>query len=223
MEETLRSKTLSNKFINGLSFELRTLLNGFSGPVQLLKVIVENPELAEIFRMFDSTLSRLERLTMRSEIVLSIDSDQYQLSKTDVNIVDIARYSIIEMQSITDLENVKIIIPQQPANITIHGNFDYLIQVFNVLLETAVSLSEENSQINVDFFNSDNEVKCLIYSNTASLPFDWNSSLEQLESSDNAPWDVFMVKKILALQNADISVVNTNGQAHSFEILFKKP
>lgn len=222
MEDNIQSNMLSNKLFQSLGFELRTLLNGFSGPVQLLKVTINNPELTEIFRMFDSSLSRLERLAIRSALVTKMELEEYPFEKKQENIIDIARYSAIELQSISNLENIKINIAQEPSSIMVEGNFELLKSLFEILLESAISLSTENSHIDFAFKTFSDAIVCTIVPNNASLPYELNSSADELHGNSSTPWDLLMAKRIAALHSVKLSVVNPNSQLNFFELIFKK-
>jgi signal transduction histidine kinase len=204
-----------------MGFELRTLLNGFSGPIQLFKQRVEDPNMLDIFRLIDSSLSRLERLSVRSIIISEIGSESFALAKTSVNIVDIARYSILDLQTLSDLENIKLNIPEQPSSIYIEGNYDLLIQAFEILIETAISLSKENTQIDIEFVTENEKVTCTISSTTAKLPTELNFNNDEAGWSKEVSWDLLMAKKLLSLHDAQVKVVNNNSLNY-FELIFRK-
>lgn len=212
---------LSSRLNESMGFELRTLLNGFSGPIQLFKRKVEDPKMMDIFRLIDSSLSRLERLSVRSIIISEIDSESFNLTKTTVNIVDIARYSILDLQTLSDLENIKLNIPEQPSSIPIKGNYDLLIQAFEILIETAISLSTENTQIDIQFVNDNENVTCIISSGTAKLPMELNFNKDEAGLVKEVSWDLLMAKELLSLHGAQVKVVN-NNTLNYFELIFRK-
>lgn len=216
-----RLSHLSLRHNESMGFELRTLLNGFSGPIQLFKHRVEDPKMLDVFRLIDSSLSRLERLSVRSIIISEIDSETFVLAKTTVNIVDIARYSILDLQTLSDLENIKLNIPQQPASIQIEGNYDLLIQAFEILIETSISLSKENTQIDIQFLNENENVTCIISSTTAKLPTELNYNKDEVGFPKEVSWDLLMAKELLSLHDAQVKVVN-NNPLNYFELIFRK-
>jgi len=217
------SSLVKNKLLQGLGFELRTLLNGFAGPIQLLKNRVENPELVDIFRLIDSSLSRLEGLSIRSSMVSKTDTAHFPLKLSPINIVDIARYSILELQPIANLENIRFDVKSQPPDFIILGDYDMLKQVFEILLETAISLSEEDSTINIHFFDDSSSIKCTITSSTAILPLELSLDLKQMATSEDITWNLLMIKQLLTIHDAEIRIIEENiDVANSIEITFKK-
>ena len=215
----LSPPTLTRKLNEGLSFELRTLLNGFSGPIQLLKHRVDDPELFDVFRLIDTSLSRLERLAVRSSTIINFDNQQQSFSTSSQNIVDIAKFGILELQSISDLENVKITIANQPHPILITGNSDLLLQLFEILLEIAISLSKENSTIDIRF-ETDPVTCCTIQSHTAVFPKAMNLAMDECFSSNEINWDFVLAKKIALFHNAQINVIEDHGIYNAFIIKF---
>lgn len=217
------SSLVKNKLLQGLGFELRTLLNGFAGPIQLLKNRVENPELVDIFRLIDSSLSRLEELSIRSSMVSKIDTFHFPLKLNLINVVDIARYSILELQPIANLENIRFEVKSQPPDFKILGDYDMLKQVFEILLETAISLSEENSTINIHFLDDKSCIKCTITSSTAILPLELSHDLKQMATNEDVSWNLLMIKQLLTIHDAEIRIIEENiNVANSLEITFKK-
>jgi len=182
---------------------------------------VEDPKMLDVFRLIDSSLSRLERLSVRSIIISEIDSESFVLAKTSVNIVDIARYSILDLQTLSDLENIRLNIPEQPSSIQIDGNYDLLIQAFEILIETAISLSKENTQIDIQFLNENENVTCIISSTTAKLPTELNYNKDEVGFPKEVSWDLLMAKELFSLHDAQVKVVN-NNPLNYFELIFRK-
>lgn len=213
--------TLGNKLSEGLSFELRTLLNGFSGPIQLLKHRVDDPELVDIFRLLDTSLSRLERFAIRSTIISNLKNELEIFQKSSLNIVDIIKFSILELQPISELENLKIIIINQTNPLYINGDKDLLLHLFEILLEIAISLSRENSTINIQFDDSD-FITCTIQSQTAAFPIEMGLSLEDCYRHNDITWDFLLAKKIALFHNAQINIIENQGMNNTFQIKFTK-
>ncbi len=221
MKEKSRTETITSRFLHGVGFDLRTLLNGFAGPLQLMKYKIDDPDLAEVFRMFDSSLARLERLAIRSSIISEIENN-IPLDTEPINIIDAAKFSALEMQSLAELENISLNFPSDIPNISINGNHDLLLQVFQVLFEMVISLSTENTTITIEFTEQEAGALCNITSPTATLPKELNIDDYSKLPEDSLSWDILLAKKILFLQNANIKVLENNGEYNKLEILFEK-
>lgn len=201
---------LESKLSLSLGFDLRTLLNGFAGPIQLLKQKVDDPSLVDIFRLIDSSLSRLDRLSKRSQLISSMQSGIPIVTKNNVNIIDIAKYSVLELQTLSDLEGLSVNVDTTINSIELKGDSDLLINVFEILLETIISLSSENSLIFFQFSQDQKNTSCIISSSSANLP----------DINEDVSWDLLMAKELLRLHNATIGVINDNQRGY-FEIIFK--
>jgi signal transduction histidine kinase len=223
MESSISSKSdlLTKSFLLGLNFELKTLLNGFVGPVQLLKYKLEDPELVDIFRMLDSSISRLERLALRTSIMQTPKPlENYSFEK--LSIVDVVKYAILDLQTLLDIENVKFNIASNIQPIaSVNGNFNLLLQGFEILFEIVISLSSENSTIDVDFKQNSNKVVCTVTSETAQFPSEFNLPLSSIKITNDASWDLLLAKIILAHHLADVSIIDSlkpNTLAITFNI-----
>ncbi|MDD3568044.1 MAG: hypothetical protein PHT92_06545 [Bacteroidales bacterium] len=209
---------LTTKLLEGLSFELRTLLNGFVGPVQLLKFNVDDPSLVEIFRMLDSTLSRLERLTLRTSIVQNVENLTQLGQKNDtINLVDLVKYCILDLQTISDLENITFNISNNniPANIS--GSYDLLLQAFEVLFELAISLSESDSTIEVDLTLQNQRIVCNVTSPSATFPSDLNTDSGNSNKTSSATWDLLLAKQIIEGHKGQITTPTSQGNSFTIE------
>lgn len=215
-----KSQLISTKVFQNLGFDLRTLLNGFVGPIQLLKFKLDDPDLVEIFRLLDSSLFRLERLANRSVIVSNLELQTNSISKKPINIVDVARYSILELQTISDLENVKINVEADVTPVTIYGDYDLLIQTFEILFELSISLSLENTQVEVSFSEKNQKVICTIYSPTANFSSDINLVDEKESELKDVSWGVLLAINILQKHNAIVRLADLDGNSNSIEVEF---
>jgi signal transduction histidine kinase len=215
-----RNNTLSDKFLEGLNFELRTLLNGFVGPVQLLKLNVDDPGLVEVFRMLDSSLSRLERLAIRTSIVQNPDSIALQKQQgQSINLVDLVKYCILDLQTISDLENITFSINNDSVPANINGNYDLLLQAFEVLFELAISLSESDTTIGVDFALENQRAICRVTSPTASFPAELNLDVSSSTETNSAQcqWDILLAKAIIEGHEGKLATPSTEGDSFTIE------
>lgn len=210
---------ISKKLLEGLDFELRTLLNGFSGPVQLLKYKVDDPDFVDLFRLLDTSLSRLERLAIRSSIISSMNEGFTNFSKTSINIIDTIRFCVLEFNSTLNLENLKINISEQPNNVVVFGNNDLLLNLFQILLEIAISLSKENSSIDIDITNV-NKVICIIHVPTANFPPEMNLSTKECMENSKISWDYVLAKEIAQFHDCQINLIKDEEMYNTFEIVF---
>ncbi len=220
MEYNVNSDLVGERFIEGVGFELRTLLNGFSGPLQLMKFKIDDPELFEVFRMFDTSLARLQRLAERSSIIAAIDQKTIY-EKEQVDIADIAKYTALEMQALADLESISLSIVSGTQNVSVIGNRELLVQVFQVIFELVISLSAHNSTISIEFKNINGIVFCNITSPTANLPHLQGSSKNTYVLEDSLSWDIVLIIKILELHKAKIQTENSNGAGSTLQIIFQ--
>lgn len=209
---------IKSKFLEGLNFELRTLLNGFAGPVQLLKFNLDDPELVEIFRMFDSTISKLERLAVRSSIIQNVSTQPLASAPTeDINLPDMVKYCLMDLQTLADLENIKFNIQNGDQPLTIKGNHNLLQQAFGVLLEIAISLSTTDTTIELNFLSNNQNISCIIASPTAHFPNEFSIPVDSA-SANQVSWDLLLAMKIINQHNGSISL--DKATTNSFTVNF---
>lgn len=222
-ENKVQSIELRKKLLESLGFELRTLLNGFVGPIQLLKYKLDDPELVEIFRLFDSSTSRLERLALRTSMLQNFDSSSFVLDRVPINLRDLVKFSILDLQPIAELENVTIKIDgNNQVDSTILGDTNALLQTFIIVFEMAINLSNQNETINVNFSSNDNEIVCQVVSPSATFSADLNIQPYNGENYYALSWDILLAKSILFSHNAYLSLLSNSSETNSIIIAFKK-
>ena len=214
--------TIGQKLLEGLDFELRTLLNGFVGPMQFLKYKIDDHGLVDIFRMLDSSLSRLERLSNRAAIVNSIDSKSANFECKSINLVDLVRFSILELQPIADIENIKLAVQDEQDEISVFGDYNLLLQAFQVLLELAISLSVGDSSIDISFSSTQNQVLCFISTSSVDFPVELSTHPVDESTLTDPSWDISMAKKKLHHHNAILQVNCEESRNSTICILFER-
>lgn len=215
--------TIGQKLLEGLDFELRTLLNGFVGPMQFLKYKIDDHGLVDVFRMLDSSLSRLERLSTRAAIVSSIDSKSANFECQSINLVDLVKFSILELQPIADIENITLSIQDDEDEIIVYGDYNLLLQAFQVFLELAISLSISDSSINISFSSNQHQVLCFISTTSVDFPANLSTNHPVDGATYNDPsWDISMAKKILHNHNAILQVNCEESRNSTICITFER-
>jgi len=141
---------MKDEFISTVSHELRTPLTSIRGALGLLTsgILGEvNEKGANLLRIALTNSDRLVRLINDILDLERIQSGREPLAFREVQLADIVRQAIDDMQPMADAAGVKLIHDATRASIT--GDPDRLLQVITNLLSNAVKFSPPNSPVSV--------------------------------------------------------------------------
>ncbi|MBI5220027.1 MAG: response regulator [Bacteroidia bacterium] len=139
---------IKTEFLNIISHELRTPLNGIIGPLQLLKLSVDNKNLAEVIRLIDKSASRLEEFSLTAlEITL------FKSGKNKFHIVaepagNLIEFAILKTQNILSEKNITITHSKE-SDLYIHGDKEQIIKSVAYILEALCTHSAPATKMNI--------------------------------------------------------------------------
>jgi len=157
-------------FIRNITYEIRTLLNNISAPVQLIKERIDDPELVPFFGIIDTTLSKLVEFTSKATLSSDLKLGNYPIRKTYINLDEIIRFSVLELTEFLELEKIKMIVNPPKSKVGLYGDKDLLFHGFNAILDKIINITKENGIIQIDFNSDSEKIDCKIYSNNISYP-----------------------------------------------------
>jgi two-component system sensor histidine kinase/response regulator len=203
-----------NEFLNLISHEFRTPLNGLLGVGELiLEGMPSTKENSELQEMFEQSRRR----------ILSILDDALLLTQIDVNVGQFRSASVslrgalsraIE-RTVTFAESRHVTLTPPPADPDrVEGDPDLLVKAFHALLETAVKFSAEGETVRLSREVAP-EPKVIIESYGRTIPspflarfFDLFSISEASTSGRDLGLGPPVAYRILSLFGGSVSVVN---------------
>lgn len=135
--------------LRGFGHESRTLLNGITGPMQLIQSLDNNPALVEPFRIMELSLSRMEKFSLRTMVLADLLSNQPFILSSNVNVSDIIRHVVLDQTEQLDFFKIKLDISNLGDVQVIQANKDLAFHVFLILIEQAIQYAKEDSIITI--------------------------------------------------------------------------
>jgi two-component system sensor histidine kinase/response regulator len=216
-----------NEFLNLISHEFRTPLNGLLGAGELiLEGMPSTEENRELQEMFEQSRRR----------ILSILEDALLLTQIDVNVdrfrsapVCLSAALIGAMERTAEFaesRRVKITPPSADLDLVV-GNRDLMVRAFHALLETAVKFSEEGETVRLSR-GVGPEPTVIVESRGRSIPgpalakfFDLFSLEEASTPGRDLGLGPFVAYRILSLFGASVSVANRDPSGIRLTISLK--
>jgi len=181
---------LKDEFISTVSHELRTPLTSIRGALGLLSsgLLGEvNEKAANLLRIALTNSDRLVRLINDILDLERIQSGREPLSFRPVELSDIIKQAIGDMQPVADSAGVQLL--HDTSKATIDGDSDRLLQVLTNLLSNAVKFSPPNSTVSIMLRPSSSGITLSVIDHGRGIPADKLEAVfgrfQQVDASDS--------------------------------------
>ena len=148
------------EILEALGHKSRTLLNGITGPVQIIRSLSDEPGLIEPLRILELSVTRFDKFSYRALLLSDLLRNSKAISPKTFDFVDVFRYMILDLTDLLDFYNIKIELQNDKTPLEISADFDLLSHCMMILFEHAISLCQGGSTISAEFHQSDNQVEC---------------------------------------------------------------
>jgi len=138
-----------SEILRQVGFESRTLLNGITGPIQLIRSLSNDPNLLEILHILELSTVRFEKFSLRSQLLSDLVNPSFQVSPEKFNLVDLLKHAILELNDFINFYGVKIELNQNIAGIEVEAGRDIIYQSILIVFEQFMSVLETGSTIQV--------------------------------------------------------------------------
>lgn len=135
--------------LKGIGHESRTLLNGITGPLQLIQSLGNNPALIEPIKILELSSYRMEKFSIRAMLLADLLANTPTQQSLNVNICDLLRHVVLDLNDQFDL--FKIIIDTSALGDIrlVQANRDIAFQCLLIILEQSFQFAKENSTIQI--------------------------------------------------------------------------
>lgn len=215
-----RSNLISNvEIFKTIGHESRTLLNGITGPVQIIRSLSDEPKLIEPLRMLELSVSRFDKFSFRALLLSDLLKVEKRITTKTFNLVDIYRYIVLDLTDLLDFYSIKVDLQNEDSKIEIVSDSDLLSHCIMILFEHAISLSNEESTITVFFTKNINQVDCTLTCTDNGFLY---KSLNSVFSEVGYPSDIdlYLLKLGLEVLNAkmNLSLSSSNQSIVTLEL-----
>jgi len=176
--EMKKMDRLKNEFISNVSHELRTPLTSLRGSLGLITNGIFGSIDDEVKEMLDIACNNTDRLVRLINDLLDlqkIKSGKSKIVLENVNISDIVKTSISEMDGLA--KEKKIELECNVVDEVIKADSDRILQVFDNLLSNAIKFSPDNETIAIDVCRQDDMIISSISDNGIGIPDEFKDKL----------------------------------------------
>jgi two-component system sensor histidine kinase/response regulator len=223
--ELNRLDRLKTNFLYQISEEIKTPLNGIIGTINLVKSADKSSAVKDMIDILEISLSRLENYVSKAVFSTQLGSKDYALKISEININELIKYSIVELNNPIQTKNLEIALNRSKEQFTINADKDLVYKAINYLLDNAVKFSPKDRKIEV---LTNTEKEQLILSITDHGPGFSNEELRSLSpdgsnselSETKTGISLHIVKQIMELHKGKFNIANISDGGACIQLIF---
>lgn len=232
-EAAERSDKLKDAFIANISHELRTPLNSILGFSDLLPDMISEDHQEPAAHIFEIIHVSGKRLMRTVDMVLNfsrLQVGEFPVKITNVNLAAVIESLLKEFNVIADQKSLEIIFDNQCGNISVLVDEYCIAQAIYDLLDNAIKFTNDGFVKVTLSRNNNNEVYIEITDTGIGISKEYLQKLFQPFSQEDTGLTrafegiglgLSIVKKLLDLIHAKISVESEKGQGTTFRIIIE--
>lgn len=227
-------KTLENRrrqFMADVSHELRTPLTTIRGIIEgISNDMISEEEKAKGLDLASNETRRLIRLVNENLDYEKIRSNQIELHKQDIQLVELFEIIKDQLGDMGAQRNNKIVISAQP-DVILHADYDRLTQILINITKNSIQFTE-NGVISLRGFDHNEHIVIEISDTGIGIdPADiekiWSRFYKAILSRTTNPYGEFglglsIVKQLVMMHNGTIDVASDKGKGTKFTITLPK-
>lgn len=206
--------TAKIEFLNIISHEVRTPLNGIKGFTEILKRSIDSPKLIEYLQYLDASVQRLEEFSLHALLITQLRTKFYKTEIEEIPFHGILEQVENELQRKLNEKRLKIEY-QKDANLSIiKADYKLLKICFECLLNNAITYSPNNATITVNaYFDNNKTIIEFIdegkgFSNEALQKIYLLFAIGQKHIDKSPGLSLALIKLIMDAHNGRIQVLN---------------
>ena len=144
---------LKTNFVSNVSHELRTPLSSILGFIETIEGPAKDDEKKkkEFFQTIKNEAERMQRLVNDLLSLSKVEESEFQLPNERVDLGACIHSAMDALNVIANKKKISIQLSQPVNSIFVRGNTDQIIEVFENLLENAITYSDEKGKISIEY------------------------------------------------------------------------
>ncbi|NIJ44579.1 two-component system sensor histidine kinase/response regulator [Wenyingzhuangia heitensis] len=216
-----------NEFLTIISHEINTPLNGIMGFINVLKDKLKSSELIEFVNLLDVSANRLLSFSKLSLRITELRTSNQFLKGVNIPLKEILGILKIKVDKMLRAKNQQLFINENQPDTYIHGDPQLILYCLDNILENAIKHSHENTNITINIENTEDKIICSIIDEGDGFSDYALANLYKLFASgkehvdNNKGLGLALVKLIIDVHNADITVINNKTKGATVKLTFQ--
>lgn len=219
-KELSESDKLKDDFLQIISHEMRTPLNGLKGATQLFKIEIDDgehtPKAVPLYNILEVSTTRLEQFLLLVERITNLKARRYSLKSETVNIATLVEsaQSALSNKSQSNPPNFTV---SNCDNCTIEADSETLSICIREIMHNAIKNSPEGSQVEVKTIRDDSSLSIEVTDHGSGFSETVLNNLFKVfirdgnQSDKSLGLNLALVKLVMDLHNGKVDVQNNDG------------
>jgi two-component system sensor histidine kinase/response regulator len=229
--ETLNLKLLDldkakAEFLNLISHQIRTPLNGIIGPLELLKEPVSAGEISDLVEILDISVKRLERFALNALLITRLKTSQFEIKKDRIHISKLINEVIDKAKEKFQTGNIQVKRNYKITRDLIHGEAGLIKKCIGNILDNSILFSPQGSIIQINTYVEDQTIICEIKDDGPGFATGIIDRVFELFATGDASKDnstgigLPVANMIMEAHGGSIIIGNNPGGGASVKLLF---
>jgi two-component system, sensor histidine kinase and response regulator len=219
-----RAKT---EFLNLISHQIRTPLNGIMGPLELLKDPVYGSEIGDLVEILDMSVKRLESFSLNALLITRLKTKQIVIKKDKIHLSNLITEVLDEEKEKFHSGNIQIRRSDETAPDLITGEAELIKKCIGNILDNAILYSPKDSTIEINRYVEDQNIICEIKDDGKGFATGVIDQVFEIFATGDARKDNYtgiglsIAKMIMDVHGGSIIIGNNPGGGAFVKLLFQ--
>ena len=229
------AEKLKSEFVSNVSHELKTPLTAIMGFIETINGPAKNDveQKEKFLEIIQVEAERMQRLVNDTLSLTRVEESEYQTPNERVSLWYCANSACDSVQTLADKKNIKISFQKeyQKDEFFIKGNADQITEVFENLLDNAITYSKNDTNITIAFSEKEENLEFKIIDQGHGIPKDdivrvserfFRSKTANMYKKNSSGLGLAIVKHIINRHAGSLLIESTEGKGSTFTITLPK-
>jgi two-component system sensor histidine kinase/response regulator len=217
-EELKKLDKAKSDFLNSISLEIRTPLNGIVGSMNLLKMHNQDEYAQEIISLLDSSVKNLEKYSFAALQIANLQlKGESQLQLTKIDLVPIVKSLIHDLIPISQAKQIEVAFNSHLKEAMVNVDQALMQDAVMALLESSLSYTKKGN-INIELSDRESDIQISII-DTGNLfegeeveHFFGSLKHQNYQLERNNAMELYLAKMIILLHKGSIEFKNLSDK-----------
>ena len=215
-----------SEFLNIISHEINTPLNGIVGFVDILKDELEHSELYEMLQYLEISVRRLERFSRVSLRITELGIKNVTIKKQLIRLDQLFESTKNKLAEQIETKGINLSIVGEINDSCICGEIELIELCFESILKNAINYSPNGGKISIHIISDMEQTVCAFIDHGRGFSANALKNLYQLFApgeqhiEENKGLDLALVKFILNAHKGEIKISNNEEQGATVTLIF---
>lgn len=233
LDEVVKYEKLKTDFFSNISHELRTPLNVILGSVQMMSLILKEPQekpcikLGKYVHVTRQNCYRLIRLINNLIDITKMDAGFFKLNRVNANIIHIVEEITLSVSEYIESRGLELIFDTEEEEVIIACDPDKIERIMLNLLSNSIKFTEKGGRISVMIKKSDDYVSISIEDTGIGIPADKQDLIFErfrqvdwsfTRSNEGSGIGLSLIKSLVEMHGGRILLKSEHGRGSEFTV-----